>query len=245
MLIPINDYTSNLNPPPTFPRIISFSSMCDEHVVATEDLFSSLVDSDYNTFSNSIDGKRIPAVVAFANQCLVRSYERRSRCIDLTAPPSASYQSCTAPSNSINSSLESSSTSSPCTAHNMSLSTATSSAASCGTADEAIVRSAEQLLDDVEQPPSREEEIKRKLAMIKINYYRQKCMWSVQSFNKSMVHNNRLGAIRDGENDEVVPTADVVKVVLEKTTSTDFILSKMKVLFGVYTDVFSDVFALT
>jgi len=246
-------------------------------VATTTTCSSSTVESSLSPLSEmcfSLSGKPISAAVNFANQCLVRSYERRSRSIVIILPPSFSLKS--HPSScDINSSLESSSISSPLAACNVS-SVVPSSAApselslvvsepitSTSLKASETSQSLEKLLNDVRQLPSREQEIKTKLRLIKIKHYRQRCMHSVQSLNESMVHYNKLNDINDSnddsegfsihirspapgetENGGIASKEEFVKDIPKKPTSINLVFSKISILFDLYKDALSNVIDL-
>jgi len=244
---------------PACPRHISFPRRDDEYM-AIEDL------TDYNYYS-ILSCEPIPAVVTFANQCLVRSYERRSRSSFIMLPPSLLLKSRMASYSTILP-IESSYIRTPLDEYNMSSSIIFSSATSYESPQliSDTSRSVEELLYDTRQLPSREQEIKRELNIIKIKYYHQRCELSMRSLNNAIMHYNKnyaisgcnhdsdnslindelsaLSALGDSENDRAGSTAEVVQDIPRRNISINSVISEISILFELYKDVLSNNIAL-
>jgi len=150
-------------------RTISKESRTTLKICASNLSRSSSSPSDISFTST---GESSCTAISFANQCLVRSYERRSL---------SNYTLLYASSYSTNLSYESSSRS--LSSHSID--------------SMATAQSVEKLLFDVSISSFREYEIKRELRMMKEKYYGQKC---TQILKKSKTNYNKRNAIRDSKN---------------------------------------------
>lgn len=190
--------------------------------------------------------------VTFANSCLVRSYERRSQSFsDASLTRSFSNESLTS-SRSYPSLANVRPSSAPTSAAPRELSPIVSEEQSTVLSLETFntTRLIEKLLNDVKQVNSSEEEIKRQLTMIKIQYYRQRCKWAAHSLNKSMDaiddsnHSSELATPDETETVDVVSaTEPVVEDLAKKTMPIDTVFSKINILFALYEDVISNLIA--
>jgi len=157
---------------------------------------SPLVQSNLSPVELSLSpgGKRQSAI-SFANQCLVRSYERRFRSTGSTIPlpPNVLRRPCTAPQ-STGSSMESSvekflNDVTPSSSDYQLYTPFTAPNYSAAISPESPTQ---ELPDAVSMPFFDYKEIRRKLKVIKTKCYFQKC---AQILNKSMMHYNKLNAM--------------------------------------------------
>jgi len=153
---------------------------------------STIPESTSSSSENSlVSGESLPSAITFANRCLVRSYERRSRS-NLIMLPSYSINLSLGPSSKISITHMSSSIISSSVASRKSSSVAS---------HRSISLSSKSLYTTSKfgsRSSSREQDIKIKLILTKIIIYRQKC---ARSLSKVITHYNRLNAISGSNHD--------------------------------------------
>lgn len=187
---------------------------------------STMVESlSSSELSPASSGESLPSAVAFANRCLVRSYERRSRS-NITLPSYAYISS------SISSSSNATQKSFSVVSHESISSSSTASF---------------QSHKSGRQSSRRDQEIKIKLMKMRIMIYRLKC---ARSLNKAMIHYNRLNTSTAllvsnfTTNCQAEPTTDAVSDIPNRKTSVNLLFGRINSLFILYEDSLSHIIHL-
>ena len=219
--------------------------------------------SSLSNISLASSRRSVPAAVIFANQCLERSKQRSTSPL---VPPSSLLNKSYGASYYSDFSLKSSSISSPLITYKPSLIDPSSvhshtlmpSSSFAPYKTPATVQATEKLLNDVSQPSSRVQQLKRKLRVMEIKYYRQKC---VRSLKNSMVHYSKLNCTGEIKHNyignsicselcsvsnhvrrrRVVSTARAISSTAIETLCFNLILSMVYMFLVLYKDSLSNV----